>query len=46
MNTTSRGGEEFTDRDAAVELIRKYINAFPEAKLEWVMNGLLDWLDL
>ena len=39
--------EEFTDRDAVVELIRKYINAFPEvSKLEWVMNGLLDWLDL
>ena len=43
----SEGGEEFTDRDAAVELTRKYINAFPEvSKLEWVMNGLLDWLDL
>ena len=38
---------EVMDRDAAVELIRKYINAFPEvSKLEWVMNGLLDWLDL
>ena len=39
--------EEFTDRDAAVELIRKYINAFPEvSKLEWLMNGWIDWLDL
>ena len=38
---------EVGDRDAAVELIHKYINAFPEvSKLEWVMNGLLDWLDL
>ena len=35
------------DEEAALELIRKYINAFPEvSKLEWVMNGLLDWLDL
>ena len=43
----SEGGEEFTDRDAVVELIRKYIKAFPEvSKLEWVMNGWLDWLDL
>jgi hypothetical protein len=23
-----------------------YLKAFPEAKLEWVMNGWLDWLDL
>jgi hypothetical protein len=23
-----------------------YLRSFPEAKLEWVMNGLLDWLDL
>jgi hypothetical protein len=43
----SERGEEFTDRDAAVEWARKYTNAFPEvSKLEWVMNGLLDWLDL
>jgi hypothetical protein len=24
----------------------KYLELFPEAKLEWVMNGWLDWLDL
>ena len=23
-----------------------YLEAFPEAKLEWAMNGLIDWLDL
>ena len=23
-----------------------YLEAFPEAKLEWAMNGWLDWLDL
>jgi hypothetical protein len=23
-----------------------YLEAFPEAKLEWVMNGWLDWFDL
>ena len=23
-----------------------YLNAFPEAKLEWAMNGWLDWTDL
>ena len=23
-----------------------YLKAFPEAKLEWAMNGWLDWLDL
>ena len=25
---------------------KEYLKAFPEAKLEWVMNGWLDWLDL
>jgi hypothetical protein len=24
----------------------QYLEAFPEAKLEWAMNGWLDWLDL
>ena len=24
----------------------KYLELFPEAKLEWAMNGWLDWLDL
>ena len=24
----------------------KYLERFPEAKLEWAMNGWLDWLDL
>ena len=24
----------------------KYLNAFPDAKLEWVLNGLIDWTDL
>ena len=39
--------EESEDRDAAVESTRTYIEAFPEvSKLEWVMNGWLDWLDL
>ena len=43
----SEWGEEFTDRDAVNELVRTYIKAFPEvSKLEWVMNGWLDWLDL
>ncbi len=23
-----------------------YLDAFPQAKLEWAMNGWLDWLDL
>jgi hypothetical protein len=23
-----------------------YLELFPEAKLEWAMNGLIDWLDL
>ena len=23
-----------------------YLEQFPEAKLEWLMNGWLDWLDL
>ena len=23
-----------------------YLREFPEAKLEWAMNGWLDWLDL
>jgi hypothetical protein len=43
----SEWGEEFTDRDAVNELVRTYIKAFPEvSKLEWVMKGWLDWLDL
>ena len=25
---------------------KEYLKAFPQAKLEWVMNGWLDWLDL
>ena len=25
---------------------KDYLNAFPEAKLEWVLNGLMDWTDL
>lgn len=24
----------------------KYFKQFPEAKLEWVLNGLMDWTDL
>ena len=28
------------------EWAKEYLKAFPEAKLEWVMNGWLDWLDL
>jgi hypothetical protein len=23
-----------------------YLELFPEAKLEWAMNGWIDWLDL
>ena len=33
------------DRDAAIEVVYAYLKAFPEAKLEWIMNGWLDWLD-
>ena len=44
LKDASEGSE---DRDAAVESTRTYIEAFPEvSKLEWVMNGWLDWLDL
>ena len=27
-------------------LAKDYLKAFPEAKLEWAMNGLMDWTDL
>jgi hypothetical protein len=27
------------------EWAKEYLKAFPEAKLEWIMNGWLDWLD-
>ena len=27
-------------------LAKSYLELFPQAKLEWVMNGWLDWLDL
>ncbi len=33
------------DRDAAIEVVYAYLKAFPEAKLEWIMNGWLDWLE-
>ena len=42
-----KDASEESDRDAAVESTRTYIEAFPEvSKLEWVMNGWLDWTDL
>ena len=25
---------------------KEYVKAFPKAKLEWVLNGLMDWTDL
>ena len=25
---------------------KEYLKAFPQAKLEWAMNGWIDWLDL
>ena len=28
------------------EFVKYYLEKFPEAKLEWAMNGWLDWLDL
>ena len=28
------------------ECAKGYLELFPEAKLEWAMNGWLDWLDL
>jgi len=24
----------------------EYLKAFPDAKLDWAMNGLIDWTDL
>ena len=27
-------------------LAKLYLKQFPEAKLEWAMNGWIDWLDL
>ena len=27
-------------------LAKSYLELFPQAKLEWAMNGWLDWLDL
>ena len=27
-------------------LAKSYLELFPEAKLEWLMNGWIDWLDL
>jgi hypothetical protein len=27
-------------------LAKSYLELFPEAKLEWIMNGWIDWLDL
>ena len=30
----------------AYSYAKEYLKAFPKAKLEWVMNGWLDWLDL
>ena len=29
-----------------IDLSKSYIDAFPEAKLDWAMNGLIDWTDL
>jgi hypothetical protein len=26
--------------------VQSYLKEFPEAKLEWAMNGWIDWLDL
>ena len=28
------------------ECAKWYLKQFPEAKLEWAMNGRIDWLDL
>ncbi len=30
----------------SLDYAKHYLKAFPEAKLEWAMNGWLDWLDL
>ena len=37
-------GEPAIARDP--RLAKLYTNAFPEAKLEWAINGLIDWTDL
>jgi len=37
-------GEEHIAKDP--EDAKFYLEHFPEAKLEWAMNGWLDWLDL
>jgi hypothetical protein len=43
-------GGRFPEGEAAIAAnpgaAKLYLEAFPEAKLEWAMNGWLDWLDL
>ena len=38
------GGEEAIAKDPI--WAEKYLELFPQAKLEWLLNGWLDWLDL
>jgi hypothetical protein len=39
-------GEKAIATSGNEEAIKAYAKKFPEAKLEWAMNGWLDWLDL
>jgi len=43
-------GGRFPEGEAAIAAnpgaAKLYLKQFPEAKLEWAMNGWLDWLDL
>ena len=49
MPRMSLGGR-FPEGEAAIatdpQAAYSYLKAFPDAKLEWAMNGWLDWLDL
>ena len=43
-------GGRFPECEEAIakdpDYAKLYLEQFPEAKLEWAMNGLIDWLDL
>ena len=39
-------GEKAIATSGNEEAIKAYAKKFPEAKLEWAMNGWIDWLDL